>query len=497
MACSPDGDWLPGNHFRRTTIVSRPTALRVVDTASVRIRLARSMCLGRCPVYSVEITGDGEVTYDGGLNVAYGGREQATISRREVAGILAHFERLDYFSLPKLDSESCFDVTDSPSAITFLSFDNRSTSVDHYRGCGKAPHALHELEDAIDSITGTNRWIEPPPRAPGSVSTPPPDETMRRNSAATVAVTSWWHLVEAQSGKPVHQRWVATPDVEGGRALPAIVVDSIGFRKPLLSLEDSSHRAIDGSRLGFGVLISEEGTLVTSGDLVSGWRLEFDGTRDGETAIITDSAGRVRRDSTGAAETGYTSVAWRPASGGPGVPDVRGVLDSIVVELKDGRRLLAHLVAFSRDTAVATLRVYSPRSLPTAEVLTGLLTPGDSAWAHTGDPADYRGPSLPAGIIARVGGAVAQRWGVGEENQFERYLWSPTLPSNSEPMPLGTPFFDSQGRLAGLRVRALLHGEFPEFLSHTAIAALRAVAGSHPRAKPPGGSLAGAARARQ
>ena len=40
------------------------------DWNTLRITLSRSGCYGRCPVYKVEIHGDGTVLYDGKVNVA-------------------------------------------------------------------------------------------------------------------------------------------------------------------------------------------------------------------------------------------------------------------------------------------------------------------------------------------------------------------------------------------------------------------------------------------
>ena len=458
------------------SVVSPPTPLHVVDTASVRIKLTRTMCFGTCPTYTVEITGNGEVIYDGGLHVAIGGREHATISRRDVAEILKRFEQLDYFSLPKLDDSSCHDATDFPSAITSLAFDQRSTSVDHYRACGKAPAALGALEEAIDSIAETMRWIERPPRATGSGSTPPPDEAMRQNRGAIVAVTSWWHLRDTLTGRPVYQTWVATLGVEGGHPLPAIVEDSIGGRAPLLSVEPSPGGVISGSQRGYGVILSGDGATVTAGDLVAGWRREYRGSRDGATAIITDRAGRVQHEN-GVPKTGYPQIAWRPHRGGPGIHGVRGVLDSIVVEMVDGARIRAEVLAFTSETAVALLKIHVPRTLATAQLLPDLLTPGDDAYAVT-----FASPEVGRiwlkGQMSLVGGSVLRRQGAGEENQLERYLWSVTdQQSTNEPLPLGTPFFDPRGRLAGLKVAALVRGEFPEDQRGGAVAALRSVAG--------------------
>jgi hypothetical protein len=313
------------------------------------------------------------------------------------------------------------------------------------------------LASAIDSIAGTKQWIELPVRSTETAT--PPDERMRDNHAAIVSVTSWWHLVDSASGRPVFQRWVAAPDVDGGRPHPALVSDSIENRSPLLSLESDDRLPIGAMHRGVGVIVRSTGLILTSGDLLNGWRLPFDGSRDGETAILTDSSGRVKRDSTGATKTGYTRVSWQPQRGGPGVPHVRGVLDSINVELSGGQRLPARIVAVTPDIAVASLEISMPRRLPTVDLLGDLLLPGEPLW-----------------MTATVGGAIQRRQGVGEENRLERYLWIPTTPDAvSEELALGTPFFDSRGRLAGLKVSPLLGVEYPERSDRVPVAALRSL----------------------
>ena len=196
LACSATGP-----------VKSKPASLGVVDTASVRISLTRTMCFGTCPAYSVEIDGDGKVRFDGGLHVAYGGLQETTLDRSAVAALLAQFETLDYFSLEKLDAESCEDATDSPSAITAIAFDDRSHRVNHYYACNKAPEALSALESAIDSIIGSNRWVAGPSPSSDTLTSERFAEADAENRASVVALTSYWHLTDAGSGKPVYQVW--------------------------------------------------------------------------------------------------------------------------------------------------------------------------------------------------------------------------------------------------------------------------------------------------
>ncbi|HLR04961.1 MAG TPA: hypothetical protein VK117_04060, partial [Pyrinomonadaceae bacterium] len=51
--------------------------------------------------------------------------------------------------------------TDLPSANTSIQIGARMKSVAHYRGCGPSDElkALTELENKIDDIAGTEKWI--------------------------------------------------------------------------------------------------------------------------------------------------------------------------------------------------------------------------------------------------------------------------------------------------------------------------------------------------
>jgi tetratricopeptide (TPR) repeat protein len=125
-----------------------------VDWNSLTIVLSRSMCFGPCPAYQVEIRGDGSVSYTGGVNVAIQGRQVSQIPRESVRALFRAFRRAAYLSLP--DNASTVDVTDTSDSRTSIGYDGRVKSVEHN---GTGPTALRELEDEIDNVAGTAKWI--------------------------------------------------------------------------------------------------------------------------------------------------------------------------------------------------------------------------------------------------------------------------------------------------------------------------------------------------
>jgi hypothetical protein len=133
--------------------------LNVLDTSSVHIQLSRGMCFGSCPAYTVELTGDGRVRFEGRDYVDSLSPAPVTVGRDTVIAVLRAFETLKFSKLRGYGVDDCYEVTDHPSAGLILSYDGKSHEVDHYSGCSRAPRALSDLEDTIDSLLGVKRWI--------------------------------------------------------------------------------------------------------------------------------------------------------------------------------------------------------------------------------------------------------------------------------------------------------------------------------------------------
>ncbi|MCE9521209.1 MAG: DUF6438 domain-containing protein [Alphaproteobacteria bacterium] len=161
-AISPAWD----NSLRRTIagifpmLESRP-ALKtpfpsVKDWNSVRIKLARTMCFGSCPVYEVEIHGDGTIVYEGRAFVALMGRHRARIPKAAVAQLVDQLHRAEFFWLHDAYRSN---ITDNPANILTVTFDDRSKTVVDYVGEAVGmPDAVTNLETAIDRAADTERW---------------------------------------------------------------------------------------------------------------------------------------------------------------------------------------------------------------------------------------------------------------------------------------------------------------------------------------------------
>ena len=125
---------------------------------SLVIGLERSACYGTCPVYHVEIHGDGTVVYIGDRFVAIAGERQEHISRSAVQHLFSQFRSANYFwSFDRYTAP----VTDLPENTTSIAFDEQSKSVEDYGGgmIGMPPELI-ALEGAIDQLANTGKWIK-------------------------------------------------------------------------------------------------------------------------------------------------------------------------------------------------------------------------------------------------------------------------------------------------------------------------------------------------
>jgi hypothetical protein len=134
-----------------------PVAAPAAEEAPVRITLSRSVCFGYCPAYSVSVTGDGAVTYEGHQHVHVRGVQRSTISREAVARLV---ERFDAIGFESLQDHYRSDVTDLPTYTLVLERSGRRKVVEDYSGLAAGmPRAVRDLQDEVDRVTGTARWV--------------------------------------------------------------------------------------------------------------------------------------------------------------------------------------------------------------------------------------------------------------------------------------------------------------------------------------------------
>lgn len=129
------------------------------DLNTSSITLERGMCFGTCPVYSLILSGNGSVIYDGQMYVKEIGSRNGTINVTSFRYLLDQFTDAGFFRMK--DQYTAYDITDMPSAVLTVITGNHTWRVDHYYGDHSAPGSLSILEDAVDQAANVTRWTEP------------------------------------------------------------------------------------------------------------------------------------------------------------------------------------------------------------------------------------------------------------------------------------------------------------------------------------------------
>jgi hypothetical protein len=142
-------------------LLAVPGTARAQSTDDVSIELERMRCFGTCPVYTVRLTGTGEVEYRGSEFVRVGGRQTARIAPALVTRLLDTAERIGFFDLHDqyryvdgpTGRTTAFDL---PTTVVTIRWRGRTKRVEDYFG---TPPELKRLEHEIDEAARTARWV--------------------------------------------------------------------------------------------------------------------------------------------------------------------------------------------------------------------------------------------------------------------------------------------------------------------------------------------------
>ena len=129
----------------------------VNDWNSVRVTLARQAGFCACASYEVQVRGDGLVVLNGQSNVLLRGQHFAPITRTEIEALVEEFRKADFTSL----SGTYGATLDADVYTVSIAFDGRPelTIIDR-SGPANPPPGLRALEDAIDRIAKTAKWVD-------------------------------------------------------------------------------------------------------------------------------------------------------------------------------------------------------------------------------------------------------------------------------------------------------------------------------------------------
>jgi hypothetical protein len=158
VACSE------GHVDQTASVVSRS------ESPMESVQMRRSGCYGTCPIYAVEISSDGRVSYNGQDFVETKGRRGRVITTRDMAFLADAFERVGFDHLQesyRSASDGCPWVwTDNGTVEIVLKRNGQERRVTYYYGCkGLAiTDRINWLSETIDEVAGTSEWVSAVPK---------------------------------------------------------------------------------------------------------------------------------------------------------------------------------------------------------------------------------------------------------------------------------------------------------------------------------------------
>jgi hypothetical protein len=147
-----------------------------VPSQADSIVLERTMCYGTCPAYRLRLSNRGEIRFDS-HNPGEAGRNAVdTVAAATFPALISRARSIGFFDFPSeiaSDSVLCHTRwTDHPTVVVTVFAKAQKKRVEDYLGCYEtrdmqvlpAIARLRSLEQEIDSVLGSSRWVRPASR---------------------------------------------------------------------------------------------------------------------------------------------------------------------------------------------------------------------------------------------------------------------------------------------------------------------------------------------
>ena len=145
-------DFVPPERFPKLHVAAPP----LQPNSKVTITLVRRGCFGSCPSYTITIGTDG-IVFEGQGYVVASGRHTDRLDEDKVRNLANRFVAADFYSM---DPVYQADVTDNPAYVLSIAIDGRTKQVVDYVGAWVGmPAVITELEDDVDTLGRTDRWV--------------------------------------------------------------------------------------------------------------------------------------------------------------------------------------------------------------------------------------------------------------------------------------------------------------------------------------------------
>ena len=133
------------------------TAPAIRPDSKVTVTLERTGCFGSCPSYTVAVSTAG-IVFDGRGFVVAEGKHTDTVDADDVRKLAKRIVDADFYSL---DDSYSASATDLPTYVLTVSIDGHQKQVVDYEGAWEGmPAVVNELEERVDALARTQRWIE-------------------------------------------------------------------------------------------------------------------------------------------------------------------------------------------------------------------------------------------------------------------------------------------------------------------------------------------------
>ena len=136
------------------------------------ILLERTVCFGMCPAYRLTVDRTGAVSFESRNPRDSARTATGRVAPSTVDSLYAQAVRVGFFALPDTlmgnPTYCARRATDLPGATVTITTGAGTKSVNDYHGCAADTPAasatlskLRIFEAAIDTLTGSSRWIQP------------------------------------------------------------------------------------------------------------------------------------------------------------------------------------------------------------------------------------------------------------------------------------------------------------------------------------------------
>ena len=116
------------------------------------IKLQKTRCYGKCPVYTITIHGNGQAIYFGKENVGKIGKYEKKLEQTEIGNLIKAFEDANFF---EFKDEYTAKITDRPTTYITYTVNEKTKRIRDYYG---APAELKKLEKMVEVIANSEGW---------------------------------------------------------------------------------------------------------------------------------------------------------------------------------------------------------------------------------------------------------------------------------------------------------------------------------------------------